>query len=232
MTRPGRSPRTRGLPGSRLRAGRRPPGSRPAGIPGPSGTCLSGSSRCTRNCCPVWIRGRGPPAGPASPDPVSYGPESYGAPGQLRSGRWRRRGGRRSARPLPVRAVVLPPDPYGAAEPYGADDPYDPADPYGSADLYGQAEPGQEAGPDDAADPGREAGPVRAEAGSGAGPAPPREAPRARSVFRAPAAVQPNFPPASAREPKPPPEAPAAARVAEPSAAPGRRLGDRPIPTA
>jgi MinD-like ATPase involved in chromosome partitioning or flagellar assembly len=36
-------------------------------------------------------------------------------------------------------------------------------------------------------------------------------------VFRAPAAVQPNSPPASAREPKPPPEAPAAARVAEPA---------------
>jgi MinD-like ATPase involved in chromosome partitioning or flagellar assembly len=163
--------------------------------------------------------GPGPGTGPAetpgqaSPDPVTYGPESYGAPPSYDPA------GNGGPDPYLYGPSYYPPDPYGAAEPYGADDPYDPADPYGSADLYGPAEPGQETGPEHAADPGREAGRGRGP-GPGAGPAPPREAPRARSVFRAPAAVQPNLPPASAREPKPPPEALAAARVAEPAPPP------------
>jgi len=155
----------------------------------------------------------GPP-GAAGADPVSYGPESYGAPASYAPA------GDAGPDPYLYGPSYYPPDPYGAAEPYGADDPYDPADPYGSTDLYGPAEPGQETGPDQAADPVREAGLGRG-SGPGAGPAPPREAPRARSVFRDPAAVQPGFPPASAREPKPPPEAPAAAHVAEPAPPPG-----------
>ena len=157
--------------------------------------------------------GAAEPAGPAGADPVSYGPESYGAPASYDPA------GNGGPDPYLYGPSYYPPDPYGAAEPYGADDPYDPADPYGSADLYGPAEPGQETGPEHEADPGREAGLGRGP-GPGAGPAPPREAPRARSVFRAPAAVQPHFPPASAQEPKPPPEAPAAARVAAPAPPP------------
>jgi MinD-like ATPase involved in chromosome partitioning or flagellar assembly len=154
------------------------------------------------------------PAGPADADPVSYGPESYGAPAGYDPA------GDGGPDPYLSGPSYYPPDPYGAAEPYGSDDPYDPSDPYGSADLYGPAEPGQETGPDQAAEPAREAG-LGGGPGPGAGPAPPREAPRARSVFRAPEAVQPNFPPASAREPKPPSEAPAATRVAEPAPPPG-----------
>jgi MinD-like ATPase involved in chromosome partitioning or flagellar assembly len=175
--------------------------------------------------------GPGPGAGPAeapgtaSPDPVTYGPESYGAPTSYDPA------GDGGPDPYLYGPSYYPPDPYGAAEPYGADDPYDPADPYGSADLYGPAEPGQETGPDQAAGPGREAGLGRGP-GPVAGPAPPREAPRARSVFRAPAAVERNLPPASAQEPKPPPEAPAAARVAEPAPPPPGAPPPAPPPPA
>ena len=176
-----------------------------------------------------------PMAGPAGPpvpggsDPVTYGPESYGAPTSYDPAG---HGGPATddlRDPHLYGPSYYPPDPYGAAEPYGADDPYDPADPYGSTDLYGPAEPGPETSPDQAAGPGPEAGPVR-ETGAGrpAGPYPPGEAPRGASVFRAPAAVEHNFPPASAREPKPPPEAPTAARVAEPQPAPPP--GPAPLP--
>ncbi|HEX5294848.1 MAG TPA: AAA family ATPase [Streptosporangiaceae bacterium] len=168
----------------------------------------------------------GPP-GLAGADPVTYGPESYGAPTSYDPAG---HGGPATddlRDPYLYGPSYYPPDPYGAAEPYGADDPYDPADPYdladpyGSTDLYGPAEPGPQTSPDQAAGPGPEASPVR-ETGSGrpSGPYPPGEAARGASVFRAPDAVQHNFPPASAREPKPPPEAPAAARVAEPEAPP------------
>ncbi|HEX6858293.1 MAG TPA: MinD/ParA family protein [Streptosporangiaceae bacterium] len=171
--------------------------------------------------------GTGPaePPGPAGPDPVTYGPESYGAPTSYAPAG---DGGPATddlRDPYLYGPSYYPPDPYGAAEPYEADDPYDPADPYGSTDLYGPAEPGHETGPDDAAEPGREALPAQEAGlgrgpGRGAGPYLPREAPSARSVFRAPAAVQHDFPPASVREPKPPPEAPTAARVAEPAPPP------------
>ena len=88
------------------------------------------------------MAGPAEPPGPAGSDPVTYGPESYGAPasydpaghgGPATICATPTCTGRRTTRRIPT----------ARPSPYGADDPYDPADPYGSADLYGPAEPGQ-----------------------------------------------------------------------------------------